>query len=135
MKSDYETKQKTVIIDLIKSKSGHITAKDIVNELSARGDKVSTATVYRRLEKLVDTGMLKKYITDNGACYEYSEECSGNHFHLKCTDCGTLLHVDCDFLKSIAPHIMEHHKFKVDNRRTVMYGTCENCAKRGAVNE
>ena len=135
MKTDYETKQKTAIVDFIKTKVGHITAKDIVNELSQRGEKVSTATVYRRLEKLVDSGMLKKYITDSGACYQYNDTCSGNHFHLKCTGCGTLLHIDCEFLMSIAPHIMEHHKFKVDNRRTVMYGLCENCNEGGAANE
>ena len=129
MKSDYETKQKAAIIDFIKSNSGHITAKDIVNELSKCGEKVSTATVYRRLDKLVDSGMLKKYITDKGACYQYSTDCHGDHFHLKCTSCGTLFHVDCEFLMSIAPHIMEHHKFKVDNRRTVMYGLCESCNK------
>ena len=135
MKSDYETKQKTAIVDFIKSKSGHITAKDIVSELSVLGEKVSTATVYRRLEKLVNDGMLKKYITDNGACYQYSEDCKGDHFHLKCTRCGTLLHVDCEFLMSIAPHIMEHHRFRVDNRRTVMYGLCEKCDEGGGVND
>jgi Fur family ferric uptake transcriptional regulator len=25
-------------------------------------------------------------------------------------------------------HIMEHHRFKVDNARTVIYGLCEKCA-------
>ena len=135
MKADYETKQKSAIVDFVKSKSGHITAKDIVNELSSRGEKVSTATVYRRLDKLVDSGMLRKYITDNGACYQYSEQCHKDHFHLKCTECGTLFHIDCDFLTSIAPHIEKHHNFKVDNRRTVMYGICESCNKEGFARE
>ena len=128
MKADYETKQKAAIIDFVKSSSGHITAKDIVNNLKDRGEKISTATVYRRLEKLVDSGMLKKYITDMVACYQYSNNCHKNCFHLKCTDCGTLFHIDCKVLDSIAPHILKHHSFILDNRRTVMYGQCEKCA-------
>lgn len=128
MKSDYNTKQKTAVLSFLKENSSrHITAADIVNALNASGSKIGTATVYRHLDKLVGDGFVKKYITDNGACYQYGGECHGNHFHLKCTSCDTLFHVDCDFLENLAPHILEHHKFKVDNTRTVMYGICEKC--------
>ena len=109
--------------------SRHITAADIVNALREDGTKIGTATVYRHLDKLVSDGFVKKYITDGGACYQYGGECHDNHFHLKCTGCGTLFHIDCDFLESLAPHILEHHKFTVDNTRTVMYGTCEKCSQ------
>lgn len=130
MKSDYKTKQKTALLDLfMENGSHHITAAEIVEKLSENGTKIGTATVYRHLDKLVSDGFLKKYITDGGACYQYGSDCHGNHFHLKCTKCGTLFHVDCDFLESLAPHILEHHKFKVDNTRTVMYGTCEKCSQ------
>lgn len=130
MKSDYKTKQKTALLDLFMDNgSRHITAAEIVEKLSENGTKIGTATVYRHLDKLVSDGFIKKYITDGGACYQYSGDCHGNHFHLKCTVCGTLFHVDCDFLDSLAPHILKHHKFKVDNTRTVMYGTCEKCSQ------
>ncbi len=130
MKNDYNTKQKSAMLDFLKKNSAcHITAADIVNALRENGTKIGTATVYRHLDRLVTDGFVKKYITDSGACYQYSGECHGNHFHLKCTGCGTLFHVDCDFLESLAPHILEHHKFTVDNTRTVMYGTCEKCSQ------
>lgn len=130
MKSDYKTKQKAALLDLFtENGSRHITAAEIVEKLSENGTKIGTATVYRHLDKLVSDGFLKKYITDSGACYQYGGDCDGNHFHLKCTVCGTLFHVDCDFLESLSPHILEHHKFKVDNTRTVMYGTCEKCSQ------
>lgn len=130
MKNDYETRQKTAILDFLKNCEGHVTAAGIVKGLSSCGVRIGTATVYRRLEKLANSGIVKKYITDKGACYQYTGECDGNHFHLKCTECGTLLHIDCAFLEKLAPHILEHHNFKVDNFRTVMYGKCENCTCR-----
>ncbi len=128
MKSYYETKQKSVILDYLKNHSGeHTTAAGIVAGLKANGEKIGTATVYRRLDKLVDNGEVRKYITDKVACYQYTGKECGNHFHLKCTKCDTLFHVDCDFLSELAPHILQHHNFKVDNYRTVMYGLCEKC--------
>lgn len=128
MKNDYETKQKSAVLDyLISCRDRHVTAAQVASALKEKNIKIGTATVYRRLDKLVNSGEVKKYITDDCACYQYAGEACKNHFHLKCTNCGTLFHVDCDFLSSLAPHILEHHKFKVDNFRTVMYGLCEKC--------
>ena len=127
MKSDYQTKQKKAIIDFLQEADGHLTAAEIVSGLREKGVNIGTATVYRQLEKLEDSGLVRKYITGNCACYQFSKEDCENHFHLKCTSCGELFHIDCDFLLNLAPHIAEHHNFKVDNCRTVMYGTCEKC--------
>ena len=128
MKNSYQTKQKTAILDCLERLGDrHITASEIVESLKNSGEKISLATVYRCLDKLVSKGDVKKYTTDKGACYQYAGCHCHNHFHLKCTGCGTLFHIDCDFLPMLASHIVEHHKFKVDNHRTVMYGLCEKC--------
>ena len=129
MRSDYVTKQKNAVLDYFrKNNTEHITALDISVNLKEQGVKIGTATIYRWLDKLVKEGTVKKYITENGACYQYSGEICKNHFHLKCTSCNELFHVDCSFLQNLAPHILNHHKFRVDNTRTVVYGICEKCS-------
>lgn len=127
MKSDYQTKQKKAIIDFLEAAEGHLTAAQILSGLKQKGLSIGTATVYRQLEKLEESGLVRKFITEGSACYQLSRHDCENHFHLKCTRCGELFHIDCDFLLKLAPHIAEHHNFKVDNCRTVMYGTCEKC--------
>ncbi len=127
MKSDYQTKQKKAIIDFLEAAEGHLTAAQILTGLKEKGLSIGTATVYRQLEKLEESGLVRKFITEGSACYQLSRDDCENHFHLKCTRCGELFHIDCDFLLKLAPHIAEHHNFKVDNCRTVMYGTCEKC--------
>ena len=130
MRADYITKQRKAVIDCLRENGlNHITALDIASLLKNRGVKIGTATVYRWLDKLVADGTVKKYITEDGACYQYTGDGCKNHFHLKCLSCGRLFHVDCEFLENLAPHILEHHKFTVDNMRTVVYGTCENCGE------
>ncbi len=133
--ADYKTKQRALIISYIKNcPLPHITAADIEAHLRAAGEKVGMATVYRQLEKMVETGEVRKYILENGACYQYvgSNEHCREHFHLKCLSCGKLLHISCSLLNSLAPHILEHHGFEVDNSRTVMYGLCRECREKGA---
>lgn len=133
--SDYKTKQKEQILSFIKSKKDvHVTASDIVMFLSRENTPVGTATVYRYLDKLVSQGVIRKYTMDEkmSACYQYivdAEKCR-EHFHLKCIDCGTLIHIDCDYMKSLNDHILEHHGFKVDNSRTVLYGRCSDCEEK-----
>ncbi len=128
MKSDYNTKQRKLLLTFLKeNEHSHITAADIKAALFDRGEKIGTATIYRHLDKMVAGGLVKKYITGSSACYQYTGDCCKNHFHLKCTVCGRLFHIDCEFLNALPPHILEHHKFTVDKTRMVMYGTCEKC--------
>ena len=60
---------------------------------------------------------------------ENSDECL-EHFHLKCIECGKLIHIDCNYMKSLDEHILQHHGFKVDNSRTVLYGICNSCNEK-----
>ena len=53
-----------------------------------------------------------------------------SHFHLKCTECGVLIHLDCDHLAAITAHVQEDHGFMIDPARTTFYGLCRACAER-----
>jgi Fur family ferric uptake transcriptional regulator len=128
--------QKTVLDCLKENSSRHLTAKEIVSLLQNEKKDVSTATVYRQLEKLTACGEIRKYITSaqESACFQYAgkskkSECE-THFHLKCTSCGKLFHVSCEYLENLEAHVKEHHNFDVDNTRTVLYGVCGECKNR-----
>ncbi len=132
--SDYKTKQKEKILNFLKENSHrHVTASDIISYLCSGEDSVGSATVYRYLEKLVNTDVVRKFYLDEktGACYQFideNEQCH-EHFHLKCVGCGKLYHIDCEYMKSLSEHVFEHHGFKVDNSKTVLYGKCDKCEK------
>lgn len=132
MDKGYKTKQKQIILEYIKSsKDKHITAAEIVAHLNSAGTSVGVTTVYRYLDKLVEIGYVRKYNLDKktGACYQYikdNEECV-EHFHLKCVKCGELYHISCDFMQGIDEHVLEHHGFRIDNTKTVLYGKCKHC--------
>lgn len=136
MKSNigYNTKQKeNLLAFLIRNKHKHTNVQEIGAFLAGEGTPVGTATIYRQLEKLIEQGLVRKYILDgkSGACFQYidSGENCHEHYHLKCVVCGKLIHIDCDHLSDINQHICQHHGFTVDSSQTVFYGRCSECSK------
>lgn len=129
----YRTRQKEKIYAyLLQNKDRHLTAQDISAYLSGEGTPVAAATIYRYLEKLVEQGEIRKYNLDekSGACFQYvgADKVCLTHFHLKCVRCNQLIHTDCTYLQQLDAHIFEHHGFRVDNSKTVLYGVCAACA-------
>lgn len=134
-KGGYQTKQKTQVLTYLEAHAAeHITAAELVFALNAEGAAIGSATVYRQLEKLEAEGLVRRYALDDrgSACWQYAgaEAKAGtchSHFHLKCTVCGTLFHLNCDHLHEIAYHVAAEHGFEIDPARTVFYGVCEKC--------
>lgn len=134
--SGYKTKQKEKLLDcLMSNKDRHTNVREISAFLDSEGTPMGTATIYRQLDKLVEQGLVRKYILDGstGACFQYVENSASchEHFHFKCTSCGKLIHIDCQYLTGVNRHILEHHEFTVDSSQTVFYGKCSECGKAG----
>lgn len=130
----YNTKQKEKLTDYFKKNmSRQLTINDIIDEVSKSGE-AGKSTVYRQISKMVEDGELLRMHGDDSksVVYQYMGEgthCS-EHFHLKCIECGELIHLDCRRLEKISKHIENEHNFKIDTRRTVFYGLCEKCANK-----
>lgn len=130
----YKTKQKEILLDYLRSvKGSHFTAADVCGYFKTKDAAIGQSTVYRRLEQLVDEGILNKYTVDgsSAACFEYiGEDGCGQEevcYHCKCEKCGTLLHLHCEEIGEIQDHLLKDHQFRMDPRRTVFYGLCEKC--------
>ena len=106
------------------------SSKELISALSGQ---IGEATVYRMLSKLSKEGVLQKYVSEagRGSLYRLNDckekECPA-HFHLRCSDCGRLVHMDCDTLAEISKHLRQEHGFIMDNAKTVLHGRCEKCA-------
>lgn len=125
----YNTKQKNIILDVIKKHEHEFTVKDIYNELKG---VVGLTTIYRLFDKLIDENILNKFISrDNVTYYQYLKECNEeNHFYLKCDKCGDLVHIDCDCIEDLSNHIFKEHKFKPNKDHIIINGECEKCIKK-----
>ena len=133
--ASYKTKQHKAILGYVASLGGaHVTAAQIAGRFESAEFSIGRTTVYRHLEKLTESGKLRKYTIDgvSGACYQYvsgAEGC-GTHLHLKCEACGELRHLECETLSEIQRHVFDEHNFQVNAMKTVLYGKCAGCLQK-----
>ena len=76
-KPNYKTKQRTQLLDYMKTVPGqHITVNDVCDYLHRQGVNIGQTTVYRQMERMVDEGLVQKYVIDvsSPACFEYVPE-------------------------------------------------------------
>ena len=135
-KTKYNTKQKQLIYDyLVANRDKLQSCDEISDSLKTSGTPVGKATLYRFLDSLVSSGDARKIVDDGkkGAAYQLLDKdmnCHG-HMHLKCSNCGSIIHLGCEFMNSVGEHILEHHQFKIDNSKTFIYGLCCECSEKG----
>ena len=134
VRNQYNTRQRNKLLEYMQTVPGeHFTAKDVCGYFQTCGTPIGVATVYRQLERMVEEGIVNKYIIDanSPACFEYVEPESHEDaeicFHCKCEKCGRLIHLHCDELNEMQSHLMADHRFKLNPVRTVFYGLCEQC--------
>ena len=124
----YITKNKLKILNCLKdNQDKHLSIENIFDLLNK---DVPLASIYRIIDELVEEGAVRKYIIDrnNSACYQYIGD--GNehqHFHLLCTKCGRLIHLECDEVNHLLSHIQSDHGFDVDISKITLYGVCKDC--------
>lgn len=135
-KVKYNTKQKQLILDyLVSNRDSLLSCDEISYALKTSGTPVGKATLYRFLDSLVLSGDVRKVVDSSkkSASYQMLDKDKNchDHMHLKCTDCGKITHLGCEFMSSVGAHILEHHNFKIDNSRTLIYGLCSECSEKG----
>lgn len=132
--SGYATANRKRIMEYLKQNGNRtVTVADISFFLKENGSEVNVTTIYRFLDKLVKEGSVLKYVAEKGSqtVYQYVEQghkCE-EHLHLKCTECGCIIHLECAFMDEIAEHIQMDHGFALQCKNSILYGICENCRK------
>lgn len=131
----YRTRQRELILNyLIENKDIHVTAEEVSDHLKRRGTSVGRSTIYRYLDRLVSQNIVRKFYLGSGtsACFQYVDDKSAclEHYHLMCTGCGKLIHMECTDLDEIFCHLARKHSFRADPVKTVVYGECAECTRK-----
>lgn len=132
---EYKTNSRIKIMDYLSAnKDRTVTVSDIEKHLEETSSSVNKTTIYRYLDKLEADGNVIKYADEKGdkATYQYvdrAHKCD-EHLHLKCMECGAIIHLDCEFMDEIAEHVEKDHGFKIHCKNSIIYGICENCQKK-----
>ncbi len=137
--STYNTKIKKSIIAIFKDNINRsLSAKEIHAGLLLNGKKADISTVYRNLDTLTDSGQIIRFQDEKSekAVYRYAGEQGSclSHLHMKCTSCGAIFHLDCQFMNKLEGHIKAEHDFTINYGESIIYGICGECSQVTIVN-
>ena len=134
---EYNTKQKDCVLRCLRENADRaLTIDELTQLLHLQGEPVGKTTVYRRVDKLVQSGEVRKFTAERGQSatfqlMEHHHNCE-DHLHLKCVRCGKFIHLECDVMAGVNEHILEHHGFRVDNTKSLLFGLCSDCMEQEA---
>ncbi len=122
----HSTQRRDVLLTFLKTEK-HLTADELYRLVKKKNESIGTATVYRTLKLLSDSGLCREFRLDDGtARYEhlYGHD---HHDHLICTSCGNLLEVVDPEIERLQERLAKKHGFKVGSHKMEIYGTCRKC--------
>ena len=90
------TKQRALVLKIVRSAQGHLTAEEIFGEAKKELPGIALATVYNSLSYLCENGMIEK-ISIKGQTDRY-DKMLVRHDHRLCDRCGAISDVIIDGL-------------------------------------
>ena len=125
------TAQRLAIADVLLTSERHLSADDVAHEVSARGRAVGTATVYRAIDTLLESGLLVE--RDFGEGFRRFEPARDipHHEHLVCTQCGKVEEFRDERLERMTMIVAESRGFARQRHRLVIHGVCRECQRGG----
>lgn len=123
----YNTGKREKILEFLsKNADKSYTLEDICSHITEGGH--GNSTVYRLVSELVANGCIRR-LSDGKTrhcTYQYvgDEECRG-HLHLKCRDCGRLIHLDEGISHDLCDVLLASG-FSLDGG-SMLFGKCQSC--------
>lgn len=118
------SKQRELILTALKENVVHPSAEYIYKILKAEHPTISLATVYRNLNKMAETGMIKKIegLEDS----DHFDHNTHEHYHLLCVKCNKIFDVPSDVAPDVCK-IVENSGFKILDHEITFRGICPEC--------
>jgi len=125
------TQQRRILVDHVFKRHDHFDAEELILNLSQQkeGLKVSRPTVYRTLNELVESGLLRRINLGGRAVYEHDYGYP-QHDHLHCTICDELIEFQNSDLRQLRDAVAKEHDFRVTGHRLIISGICTECSRK-----
>src|SRR5438552_7094960 len=125
------TSERTALVREIFSTHYHFEADELLFKMKEKSVKISRATIYRTLELLVKSGMVRR--VHLGEDHYHYEHVSGNshHDHLVCTTCGAVIEFHDPLLEARQREICARKKFTPTFHNLQILGVCDACTRKG----
>jgi Fur family ferric uptake transcriptional regulator len=120
------TEQQRDMVRYIFAQHNHFDAEQLIDDLKRAGFRVSRATVYRTLAKLVDAGLLRRLELGPRMFYEHDYGYPP-HEHIYCQKCGKVIEFQNPAIEKIIRDVCQQHSFQPGDHTFIIRGICSEC--------
>lgn len=125
-KKSRNTKQRAVILDILRKGGSHPTAETIYHEARKTIPNISLGTVYRNLNFLRAQGMAREIRTNSESSSRFEGKCPP-HAHFHCTKCQAVLDLPLPPCLEEVPWKEETDISSVSSLDLHVIGSCRDC--------
>ncbi len=123
------TAERLTILKEAFATEGHFEADDLLVILKKKGQKSSRATVYRTLDIMSQSGVLRKVCLGETA-FQFEKAKDGpRHDHLICQKCGNKIEFYLPELPELQKQICDSFGFVMKDYCFQIFGLCSDCAE------
>jgi Fur family ferric uptake transcriptional regulator len=123
------TRQRDRVAEVVLTSDEHLSAEQIRRRLAQRGERVGLATIYRTLDLLVESGLVRGHDFGQGFRRFEAMPAPAHHEHLICVRCGRVAEFANDRLERMLPIIADEYGFQSERHRVEIYGVCRECQR------
>ena len=123
------TRQRLAVAEALMRVADHPSVERIQQDLAQRDIRVGTATIYRTIDLLVDSGLVREHDFGEGFRRFESVPARAHHEHLICQRCGRVTEFTNDRLERMLEMIADEMEFLPRRHRIEVYGLCADCRR------
>ena len=120
------TAQRRLLLDILRDAKGHLDAKELYRQASAKDPRISLATVYRNLRLFEELGLVDERRLNRVRCY-YEIRRSSEHYHLTCAACGRVIDFKSALVQKLTNEVQRNSGFDVVRAVLYLEGYCPEC--------
>lgn len=120
------TKQREVVLQVIRDAGHHLTANEVFEEAKRLLPTISLATVYNSLRFLKQAGHIAEIQFGFSGANRFDAK-THRHDHAICNRCGKLVDMDLEMPPELIKLAAKFSKFKPESLELTLRGLCPEC--------
>jgi Fur family ferric uptake transcriptional regulator len=121
------TRERKAVLQEIFLQAGHLEAEDLWHSLRRKKKRVSRATVYRTLDLLVDSGMIRRVDLGHGHSHYEKASVQAHHEHMVCLECGKVIEFSDKGIEGFLKRLCQKSTFRHTSHCFQVFGYCKEC--------
>ena len=115
------------VVDLLARQHCCLTAQEIFDQLREDGRGAGMASIYRTLDLLTRTSLVRRVELGPAACYEPAHPGGEHHHHVVCDRCGKVSSFEDPALEDAIARLARRLRYSVGEHDVVLRGSCPDC--------